>query len=107
MHPLYFAEVSYGRLGPAFRETDRDLNSRDEILTLIRSREIDPIKIIEVVEPCEEWPNGRVADVTDEIVAEALDPVLVHSFDPTANVEFLNDHRRDHRRDHRKHGARA
>ncbi|MGY4614798.1 hypothetical protein ACVWZ4_000025 [Bradyrhizobium sp. USDA 4472] len=92
---LYFAEVNHRRLGPAFRETDRDLNSRDEIIGLIRSGEIDPLKIIEVVEPCDEYPNGRVADVTDEIVAAAIDPVLVHSFDPTARVEYLNDHRRD------------
>ena len=98
MHPLYFAEVNYGRLGPAFRETDRDLNSREEIVNLIRSREIDPVRVLEVIEPCDEYPNGRVTDVTDELVAEAIDPVLVHSFDPTARVEFLNDHRRDYRK---------
>jgi len=101
--PLYFAEVQYGRLGPAFRETDRDLNSRAEIVSLIRTREIDPLKIIEVIEPCEEYPHGRVSDVTDELVAAAIDPVIVHSFDPTARVEFLNDHRREIR----KHEVRA
>jgi hypothetical protein len=97
-NPLYFAEVQYGRLGPAFRETDRDLNSRAEIITLIRSGEIDPIKIIEVTEPCDEYPQGRVADVTDDLVAAAIDPVIVHSFDPQA-VAW------DHERDLRKHSV--
>ena len=78
-HPLYFAEVNYRRLGPAFRETDRDLNSRDEIVTLIRTREIDPLKIIEVTEPCEEFPQGRVRDVTDELVEAAIDPVHAYA----------------------------
>jgi hypothetical protein len=65
--PIYFAEVSYGRLGNAFRETDRDRNSRDEIVSLIRSGEIEVVKIIEINEI-----NGTVFDVTDELVEEAM-----------------------------------
>lgn len=65
--PLYFAECRYGRFGNAFRETDRDRNSWDEIVELIRHGEIDVIKVIEVDEV-----EGRVRDVTCEIVGEAL-----------------------------------
>lgn len=66
--PLYFAEVNYGRPGIAFQETDRDRNSREHIIGLIRSGEIEVVKIIEVNEI-----NGTVFDVTDELVAEAMD----------------------------------
>jgi hypothetical protein len=64
--PLYLAECRYGRFGNAFRETDRDRNSRDEIISLIRSGEIDIIKVIEIDEV-----EGRCRDVTDELVMEA------------------------------------
>jgi hypothetical protein len=66
--PLYLAECRFGRFGNAFRETDRDRNSRDEIISLIRSGEIDIIKVIEIDEA-----EGRCRDVTDEIVTEADD----------------------------------
>jgi hypothetical protein len=64
--PIYFAECRYGRLGNAFRETDRDSNSRDEIISLMRSGEIEAIKILEVNEI-----NGTVVDVTLELQLEA------------------------------------
>ena len=67
-HPLYLAECRYGRFGNAFRETDRDRNSRHEIIDLIRTGEIEVVKVIEVNEI-----NGTVIDVTDELVAEAMD----------------------------------
>ena len=67
LHPLYLAECSYGRLGNAFRETDRDCNSRSEIVDLIRSGEIDVVKVIEIDEVA-----GTCCDVTDEIVTEAM-----------------------------------
>lgn len=69
--PLYFAECRFGRAGHAFRETDRDQNSRDQIIALMRSGEIEAFHIIEVIEPCEDFPMGRVADVTFELQAEA------------------------------------
>ena len=68
LSPLYLAECSYGRHGNAFRETDRDSNSRAAIIDLIRSGEIDVIKVIEVDEAA-----GTVCDVTDELVGEAMD----------------------------------
>ena len=69
--PLYFAECSFGRAGRAFRETDRDANSRASIISLIRSGEIEALKVIEVIEPCEDFPRGAVNDVTEEVVSEA------------------------------------
>jgi hypothetical protein len=63
--PLYLVECSYGRLGNAFRETDRDSNSLQGILDLIRSGEIKPIKILEVDEEM-----GRVEDITEEVMAK-------------------------------------
>jgi hypothetical protein len=66
-HPLYLAECRFGRLGNAFRETDRDRNSRAEIVELIRSGEIDVVKVIAIDEV-----EGTCSDVTDEIVGEAM-----------------------------------
>jgi len=92
-NPLYFAECSYGRHGNAFRETDRDANSRQAIIDLIRSGEIHPIKIIEV---CED--EGTVRNVTDELIeAAGLPESNIHEVDLAALV-------RDHKRDLRKHG---
>lgn len=68
LSPLYLAECSYGRLGNAFRETDRDTNSRAAIIDLIRTGEIDVIKVIEIDEVA-----GTVCDVTNELVSEAMD----------------------------------
>jgi hypothetical protein len=64
--PIFLAECRYGRFGQAFRETDRDQNSRSEIVDLIRTREIDVIKVIEIDEV-----EGTCRDVTDELVSEA------------------------------------
>jgi hypothetical protein len=64
--PIYFAEVDYG-CAKAFQETDRDRNSRQAIVEMIRSGEIEVVKVIEINEI-----NGTVFDVTDELVSEAL-----------------------------------
>lgn len=66
-HPLYLAEVNLGRLGRVFIETDRDRNSREFVVGLIRTGEIDPVKVIEIDEEA-----GSVRDVTDELVDEAM-----------------------------------
>jgi hypothetical protein len=66
-HPLYLAEVNLGRLGKVFIETDRDENSRDFILGLIRSGEREVVKVIEVDEV-----EGTCRDVTEEILSDAL-----------------------------------
>ena len=101
--PLYFCECAYGRLGIEFEALDRDKNSRTGIVRAIRNRSIDPRKIIEVTEPCDEFPLGRVVDVTDELVAEAeqaREPDEIDKF-----RRQLIDH--DHRRDLIKHGLRG
>ena len=70
-NPLYFIENDYGRLGVEFDAMDRDRDSRAAIVRLIRSGVVNPVKIIEVIEPCDEYPRGQCLDVTAEIVAEA------------------------------------
>ncbi len=64
-HPLYLAECRFGRAN-AFLETDRDANSWDQIVDLIRHGEIDVIKVIEIDEA-----EGTCRDVTCEIVHAA------------------------------------
>jgi len=99
--PLYFAECSYGRLGKEFQATDRDKNSRAEIIREIRSGGIKPIRIIEVIEPCEDFPRGQVLDVTEELIAEAEQPR-----EPRSHAELrqmLIDMQNDTRRDYIKH----
>ncbi|HYM31834.1 MAG TPA: hypothetical protein VEU47_11065 [Candidatus Cybelea sp.] len=63
--PLYLAECRYGRLGHAFRETDRDSNSRAEIIDLMRTGEIEAIKVLEIDEV-----EGTCRDVTLELQLE-------------------------------------
>jgi hypothetical protein len=71
--PLYFLECHYGqKLGNAFRKTERDRNSRREVVELIRSGEVEIRKIHEVIEPCEGYPRGQTLDVTVDILAEAM-----------------------------------
>lgn len=64
--PLYLIEASFGRLGRAFIETDRDENSRQHVISLIATGEVDPVKVIEV---CED--EGTCRDVTEDILREA------------------------------------
>lgn len=65
--PLYLPECIFGRHGIAFRETDRDSNSREAVVDLIRSGEIEVVKVIEIDEV-----EGTCRDVTDELISEAL-----------------------------------
>jgi hypothetical protein len=63
-HPIYFVEVWLPNLrAKTFIEVDRDTHSLSYIQELIRSREIDPIKILEVIED-----EGRVSDITAEVL---------------------------------------
>jgi hypothetical protein len=73
LHPLFFVENDYGKLGSGFYPMDRDQMSRAEIVRLIRNGELKPIKVLEVFEPCEDFPHGRCTDVTGEMVAEAAE----------------------------------
>lgn len=99
--PLYFAECHYGKLGNEFQALDRDRNSRAEIIREIRSGGITPIKILEVYEPCYDWPDGLVRDVTAELTEEAQQPR-----EPRSLSELADEMRGmliDHERDRRKH----
>lgn len=95
-NPLYLIEASFGRLGRAFIETDRDSNSRAHVIELIRSGEVNALKVIEVIED-----EGTVRDITADILAE-IEAMPV-------NDEFAEDEprewARDHARDLRKHEA--
>ncbi len=88
-HPLYLIEANFGRYGKSFIETDRDVNSRAHVIELIRSGEVNPIKVIEV---CED--EGTVRDVTEDILTEVA-ALLVPSFPDRADL--LAD-RHDHDR---------
>jgi hypothetical protein len=65
--PLYFVEHQ-GRKARYFLEADRDSNSRRAVIDLIRSREVEPVKVLEIDEI-----EGTCRDVTAEIVFEALE----------------------------------
>lgn len=68
--PLYFIETTSPRIrGAWFIETDRDQNSREFALKEVRRGEA--VKVLEVIEPCEDFPRGQVLDVTAELEAEA------------------------------------
>lgn len=95
--PLYFIENDYGRLGRAFVETDRDDNSRADVIHQIRSGGIHPVKILEIDEDA-----GSCRDVTEEIMAEAEQPREVASLDDLR--QRLVDMQRDKHRDLIKEG---
>lgn len=87
MNTLYFVE--HKGLGAAkyFLEIDRDSNSRQAVIDMIRSGEVDPVKVLEV---CED--EGTVRDITGEIVVEARLPEIQAEF----NRVFMADHARDY-----------
>lgn len=63
--PIYLVEHQ-GRSARYFVETDRDENSLQSILGMIRSGELKPVKILEVDEDM-----NRVEDITEEVMAHA------------------------------------
>jgi hypothetical protein len=67
MKPIYLVEVQ-NRIGRFFIECDRDSNSLAGILDMIRSGEINPVKILEVDEEM-----NRVDDITEEVMAKVGD----------------------------------
>lgn len=67
---LYFVEESYGRRGKEFIACDRDKNSRESVIEQIRSGDIEPIKILEVIEP-DGIELGTTRNVTIELLDEA------------------------------------
>jgi hypothetical protein len=100
MHPLYFAECDYGRLGKEFQATDRDDNSRAEIVRQIRSGGIKPIKIIEIDEDA-----GTCRDVTEDLVAEAAAEREPATLDESERRLRQMLAEQDRRNDLRKHGV--
>jgi len=95
--PLFFAECSYGRLGREFQATDRDTNSRVEIVRQIRSGAIDPVKILLVDEQA-----GTVTDVTQELLTEAAEQAReVPELEDLRQrrVDLARDRRRDYLKD--------
>lgn len=99
--PLLFVECDYGKLGVEFQATDRDAVSRAEIVRQIRIGAIDPRKILEVTEPCDDFPFGRCVDVTAELVAEAEQEREPPSLDELQERirGMLIDHERDLKRE--------
>lgn len=95
-NPIYLIETRHERLGRWFIETDRDSNSRSHVIGLIRSGQVDPVKVIEV---CEDENTCRdvTADILEEV--EAME----------ANEDLPLDEPRewvaDHAHDLRKHEA--
>lgn len=68
--PLYLIETRSPRIRKTwFLEIDRDHNSREFALREVRFGEV--VKVLEVIEPCEDFPRGQVLDVTAELEAEA------------------------------------
>lgn len=66
---LYFVETTSPRIrGAWFVETDRDSNSREFALSEVRRGEA--VAVLEVTEPCAEYPDGRVRNVLQEMQDE-------------------------------------
>jgi hypothetical protein len=103
LQPLYFVENDFGKLGREFVELDRDKNSRADVVRLIRNGSLSPVKVIEVIEPCEDFPRGQVLDVTAELCAEAEQEREPPTLDELQ--ERLRSMLIDHDRDLRKHGV--
>jgi hypothetical protein len=61
-NPIYLIEHQ-GKVGRYFIECDRDTNSRQFAIGLIRSGEVNPVKVLEVVED-----EGTCRDVTEEFL---------------------------------------
>jgi len=67
--PLYFVEADFGRHGLAFVETDRDKNSRRQVIEDIAQGQIENvIQVLEIVED-----EGSCRDVTEDIAGEVRD----------------------------------
>lgn len=95
--PLYFVQFRSLRGGLYFGELDPDDNSAGAVRCLIRH---DPsvVKVLEVTEPCEDFPYGRCVDVTDDIRREALAGVVPEPREPFDHQTWRHDHIRDLRK---------
>ena len=67
--PLYLVEADFGRHGRAFVETDRDKNSRRQVIEDIAQGQLENvIQVLEIVED-----EGSCRDVTEDIAGEVRD----------------------------------
>ena len=67
--PLYFVEADFGRHGRAFVETDRDRNSRRQVIADIAHGQLENVvQVLEIVED-----EGSCRDVTEDIACEVRD----------------------------------
>ena len=67
--PLYFVEADFGRHGRAFVETDRDKNSRRQVIQDIAQGQLE--NVIQVLEIFED--EGSCRDVTEDIACDVRD----------------------------------
>ena len=64
--PLYFVEANFGRHGRAFVETDRDKNSRRQVVEDIAHGQLENvIQVLEIVED-----EGSCRDVTEDTACD-------------------------------------
>jgi hypothetical protein len=66
---LYFVEADFGRHGRAFVETDRDKNSRRQVIEDIAQGQLE--NVIQVLEIFED--EGSCRDVTEDIACDVRD----------------------------------
>jgi hypothetical protein len=67
--PLYFVEADFGRHGRAFVETDRDKNSRQQVIADIAQGQLENVlQVLEIVED-----EGSCRDVTEDIACDVRD----------------------------------
>lgn len=65
---LYFIEADFGRHGKAFVETDRDRNSKQQVIQDIAEGQYLPVTILEVIED-----EGSVRNVTEDFAIAVRD----------------------------------
>lgn len=103
--PIYFVEITGRNVrGQWFLETDRDENSAGAVRCYIRHEGANVVKVLEVYEPCDEYPRGQCLDVTEDIRREALAGVVPEprEFDHQA-ARF--DHAHDLRKNYEPEGV--
>jgi hypothetical protein len=87
--PLYFVEADFGRHGRAFVETDRDRNSRAQVIEDIADCQIEnPIKVLEIFED-----EGTARDVTEDIALAVREFLHVNERPtPLGLVDWIDHH---------------
>ena len=91
---LYFVEQRSPRVrGAWFGELDRDTNSRQSTIDAIRTKDVDPVKVLEVDERA-----GTCRDVTDEIMAQVDRESEPEPRTLADRIEWERDHERELRK---------